>query len=437
MDSLKCRKGILITLGMVFISLTILSFANVILKNSENSESRIKEFAETERVYNLRSSISKSMERMKDEIMAGYLDISYKNGIVEFKTKFTGKPVRPEVEIIQQMEIFNKRLRERYYVDFENDKFPMVDDKGVLIEYEHINSLPDEDGDGLGDIDLINQINITKFYLKENNSMYVGYSSWPYNVIYLNGFNNVNIREINFTYKSETNYPHVPLLKNDTTGAYAVIPAVCNPNQCITFTFNNYHQGVKIYQESFYVKASSLNFPAFPSLFGTSNYPSPNANVVVGSASDGYGYHPLFQLNISKSIPDDSKNRTIIFNWVHTSAIDYIFGTPTDRSTSGMMILFPELKSTPCVINGLDNTDEIFDWLFYGLVQRTTTSGCGRYGNFPPLDPEDVINIEIQIIMKDDFATHYGGLESAKSYSLNLPFIETGGKNITIEYSGQ
>jgi hypothetical protein len=58
------RKGILLTLGLIFVSLTILAFANVILSNSETSESRIKEFAETERLYNLETSVSKSISRM-------------------------------------------------------------------------------------------------------------------------------------------------------------------------------------------------------------------------------------------------------------------------------------------------------------------------------------------------------------------------------------
>ena len=48
------------TLGLVFVSLTLLAFANVIVGHSETSEERIKEFGESERLYNLDNSVSRT-----------------------------------------------------------------------------------------------------------------------------------------------------------------------------------------------------------------------------------------------------------------------------------------------------------------------------------------------------------------------------------------
>jgi len=174
MDRLIDKKGILLTLGIVFISLTILAFANLILKNSETSESRIKEFAETERIHNIKSSISLSMDRFKDNVLGDYLDISQTDNVIEFKTKFTGQGIREETEALQQMSILNERLQRKSYINFTDDSFPFLDRRSVFAE---------------GSAALIttpsaaSRLNTSRFYLKYNPDLYISYSSWPVNLV--------------------------------------------------------------------------------------------------------------------------------------------------------------------------------------------------------------------------------------------------------------
>ena len=97
------KGGILLTLGLIFVSLTILAFANVILNNSETSESRIKEFAETERMYNIETSISKSVSKMKYNLDDDLLEIDYEDGRITIKTTFSNKTSVNEEEIKSQM----------------------------------------------------------------------------------------------------------------------------------------------------------------------------------------------------------------------------------------------------------------------------------------------------------------------------------------------
>jgi len=406
MDRLIDKKGILLTLGIVFISLTILAFANLILKNSETSESRIKEFAETERIHNIKSSISLSMDRFKDNVLGDYLDISQTDNVIEFKTKFTGQGIREETEALQQMSIFNERLQRKSYINFTDDSFPFLDRRSVFAE---------------GSAALIttpsaaSRLNTSRFYLKYNPDLYISYSSWPYNFIYLNRFNSTNTEEINFTFKSQTIYPHPDIVPN-----LVVASAGCPGSECILFRFNTYYQGSLITQQEFYVDAGLLGDPTHPTYGGltdgsaTSKFVAPSSDI---------GYHEIFHLNVSNGpTVSNVKNRTIIFNWLNVDSHDGLLHSPTDKSFSGIAIVFPSLSVTAPPAT-------MFNWLYHGLQHEPPA-----IGDYIDILPSDVIDIELQIKLKDAAAKHYGRFVSPTSYNIEFPHLETRAANASVEY---
>src|SRR3989338_5129801 len=56
-------KGVLLTLGITFVSLIVLSFATLILRNAENSDVRLTELSSVDRIYTLSSSLERSLFR--------------------------------------------------------------------------------------------------------------------------------------------------------------------------------------------------------------------------------------------------------------------------------------------------------------------------------------------------------------------------------------
>ena len=57
----KTKKGILLTLGITFLALVVLALATLILRNAESSEERLVELAGMDRLYNLGSSLERSV----------------------------------------------------------------------------------------------------------------------------------------------------------------------------------------------------------------------------------------------------------------------------------------------------------------------------------------------------------------------------------------
>ncbi len=67
MDQIN-KKGILISLGITLLALTVLLFASLILRYAESSEERLAEFSIIDRVYNLDRSIQLSVAEMVNDI---------------------------------------------------------------------------------------------------------------------------------------------------------------------------------------------------------------------------------------------------------------------------------------------------------------------------------------------------------------------------------
>ncbi|GEM_PF-4393256 len=63
MTSKATSRGVLLTLGITFISLIVLSFATLILRNAENSDLRLTELSSVDRLYTLSSSMERSIFR--------------------------------------------------------------------------------------------------------------------------------------------------------------------------------------------------------------------------------------------------------------------------------------------------------------------------------------------------------------------------------------
>jgi len=63
MRLLFTSKGVLLTLGITFISLIVLSFATLILRNAENSDLRLTELASIDRIHTLSSSLERALFR--------------------------------------------------------------------------------------------------------------------------------------------------------------------------------------------------------------------------------------------------------------------------------------------------------------------------------------------------------------------------------------
>ncbi len=287
MASMKSKKGILLTLGLVFVSLTVLSFAGVILNNSETSENRIKEFIESERFYNLDKSISKSISKMNDALGKDSFDISFSNDSIIIDALFADESLIEKNEIRKQLNIFNSRLNEQGYVNFSN--FPLFGESDLILSDA-------------------GQVKSSRYYLKNSPNMYIEYVSHPYNMIYLNGFNITNTEEINFTYVYGNMFPfEVEELSGGIPGANCGTPA-----NCVTINFETKGSAQTLTKELEFDDMISYTNPL------TTMY-----RQHVSSSSWGtYGVN----------------NRTIGFNWL------VLASNPTsEKTTKGLAIILPDI----------------------------------------------------------------------------------------------
>jgi hypothetical protein len=322
MDSINKRinkKGILLTLGLIFVSLTILSFAGIILKNSEDSESRIKEFAETERFYNLEMSVSKSIHKMRKSLGENLLDIDLDHDEITINTTFSNKSLKAEYEISNQLKIFSDRLNKSSYIDF----------KGNLPFFSEGESLFDD-----------SPLNSSRFYLNYDSNIYVEYFSYPYNTIYLNGFNYSNLEKINLSIYSSDSLP-----KNlENIGSSCV-------EDCILLEVNTYLNGV-------------LQNSTLVSFYG---YGFPVGNLGV--------YSQLYRLNLSSF--SNSINNSIAFNWLNLTG----GGTYSEGTSEGLAIILPDTTSTnsfDIFYYGHDYTDKLEGDIKLNLVLKMK----GEHANY-------------------------------------------------------
>jgi hypothetical protein len=316
------KKGILLTLGMVFVSLTILAFANVILNNAETSENRIKEFSESERIYNLDSSISLSMSRIMKYSLNETHNITFDGSVIRLRTRFNNQTEFGHDYVKELLNVTRERMANKHNINFT--ALPLLDPSGAIVTIPSISPLT------------IIPTNSSRYFVYQNISMHIDLTLYPFNVIYFNGLDESNTRMINFTYKSDDMEP-IELVYNPSE---ITVPNNCPT--CIELVVNTFYQGAHVSTEAY-------NF--------TSTSTSPSSPPV--------GYVSLFYLNVSDPIWL-GKNRTIAFNWLVTGAL-----YPQD-STEGLEILLPEFT-------GIGNDPfSFFNTIYYG--HGTDTLGLGLIG---------------------------------------------------------
>lgn len=367
------KKGVFLTLGVIFISLTILTLANVIINNSETSENRIKEFAETERLYNLDRSISSSLERVMNDALHETHNISAEGNVITFTTRFSDRTRTEERDMMQQLAIFNDRLEDYSGVEFTN-RYPLL---GLNYLFFGGTGTPTEPV----------RTNSTRFFLRNTPELFIEYASYPYNMIYLNGFNETNTIAINITYDSPTMEP-----MGVTPGfdAPSTILGACS--SCFSLFVNTYDTGSLVDAVSY--NLSQLDDVSF-------DLTTQRMLFILNVTSPNFG--STFQ-----------HNRTLALNWINLSFFSINSFSSEKDTTQGLAIILPDLLQTNIPM-------DVFDFSYYD----NTLDLLGGYPDPYGLDGDATITV--QIFMKGEPADHQLSFMSPGSYSLALPLLETSG----------
>lgn len=85
-------RGVLLTLGITFMSLVVLSFATLILRNAENSDLRLTELSSIDRIYTLSSSLERSVFRSYFPLTGINLTLNNDTFTIAKDTKRSGSP---------------------------------------------------------------------------------------------------------------------------------------------------------------------------------------------------------------------------------------------------------------------------------------------------------------------------------------------------------
>ncbi len=279
------KKAILLTLGMIFISIGILAFAEVILENSETSESRIKEFGETERHYQLDSSVSKSIHRMMQRTMGSVSEFGIYKGNISFNTTFLALNFTNESEIVHQLDIYANRLGNHSFVNFNGNRSLFGQSEGIMTKITPT------------------YVDSSRFYLDFNDSLFIEFGAYPFNLVYFNGFNPENTKSVNLTFKGGPNYEVDQFIE--------IEPSCGIGEDCINVSIYFYSDGdlSGSYEEYMFKKEYTGE------LVSTK----------------------LMNFNVSYSKLD---NRTIAINWWNLTLAEY-----PGKTTEGFAILFPDVTN--------------------------------------------------------------------------------------------
>ena len=102
-------KGVLLTLGITFICLIVLSFATLILRNAENSDVRLTELSSIDRVYTLTSSLERGISRSYYPITGINLTLNNDTITIVKDTKRSGTPNYYALPDFNDDQIFNMK----------------------------------------------------------------------------------------------------------------------------------------------------------------------------------------------------------------------------------------------------------------------------------------------------------------------------------------
>lgn len=364
------KKGILLTLGLVFVSLTLLSFANVIVDHSESSEERIKEFGESERLYNLDNSISRSLSRMVRRGMNETHNITTSRNVIRLETQFSNETPSFETEIGDQFEIFKTRIGNDLGVDFDT-RYPFLGVKDFPVSVEN---------------DLLIK-NSSRFYLTNNNSVYIDLTTWPENMIYFNGFDETNTESINITLFSQDTKLFVA--EPDVTNT-VILPCA----DCIVVNITSSFLGV---EDSVAFGLKKLNV-------GISNFQK-----------------EVFDLHLIRE-GVWSENITLSGSWVD-SAGSGAGGTGTyeyfPETTQGLAVTLPDIGCT-----AVAGTSIAYRILYFRDLVSYPQANC----------LQENIKVIIEVELKGEVAEHNIHLEGAPSYNVKPPLLDTAGEGVRLRY---
>ncbi|MBS3144977.1 hypothetical protein J4208_05330 [Candidatus Woesearchaeota archaeon] len=102
-------KGVLLTLGITFICLIVLSFATLILRNAENSDVRLTELSSIDRVYTLTSSLERGISRSYFPLTGINLTLNNNTITIVKDTKRQGSPSYYDPPESNDDQIFNMK----------------------------------------------------------------------------------------------------------------------------------------------------------------------------------------------------------------------------------------------------------------------------------------------------------------------------------------
>ena len=186
------KKAIFLTLGLTFIGLTILAYANILLKNAAVSEERVGEIMEFERLHELDVSIGTSLTKFYKGSELSLVNFSLDYGGVEFTTHFFNYSFENFRDVGEYPLIFGKITKHRQNITFSS----IAENSKYFIDNDMNND------QGWGKIPVL-------IYNIENQTAYLETSPYPYNIVFLKGLNdsNTNSIEVNISSHLEAEYP--------------------------------------------------------------------------------------------------------------------------------------------------------------------------------------------------------------------------------------
>lgn len=375
MKQINSKKGILMTLGLVFVSLTLLSFANVIVNHSESSEERIKEFGEAERLYNLDNSVSRALSGMVQRGMNGTHNISVDGNKITIRTQFSNETPSFEKEIIDQFMIFKNRTGKDQSIDFDL-RYPFLGANDFPISISNNFEVK----------------NSSRFYLSNNLSLYVDITTWPENMIYLNGFDETNTESINITmwsqdtklYAAERNLSH-------TFGS-----GTC-PGDCINVDVTTVYQNTP----------DLVSFELKRILVGENSY-----------------LEGVFNLNLTREAAWGGDNITLAASWINSSYSSTVYPY-WNETQEGLAITLPDLANIAgCELPPNPNPGGAYRQLYFGPLGTHPQDHC----------LQENIEVIVEVKLKGEVAEHNVHFVGAPSYNINPPLLDTSGGGIGLKY---
>ncbi len=124
------KKAILLTLGITFVSLVVLSLASLVLKNAESSEERFLELASAERLYNIEKSVGKAIRVMVIDKVG--LDLELQGANASYTKRFYNQTDTGFAEAAEAYSILKAIIDDRYSSNLDATKSVVGKEYGLF-----------------------------------------------------------------------------------------------------------------------------------------------------------------------------------------------------------------------------------------------------------------------------------------------------------------